>query len=98
MKVTKHGGKRVKSRMGIPKKAVDRQFKLALSKGKKQVDLKGSLAKWGTKVALSQNVPHSIALYNGHAFIYGKRDDEPVLITVLPIPANLMKEFKALTK
>lgn len=98
MNVTRHGSKRVKSRMGIPKKAVDRQFKLALDKGKQQKDLKGNLAKWGAKIALSQNNPHSIALYNGHAFIYAKKDDESILITVIPIPSNLMKEFKALTK
>lgn len=98
MSVTKHGSKRVKSRLGIPKKSIDRQFKLALSRGKQQKDLKGNLAKWATKVALSQDNPHSIALYNGHAFVYAKKDGEPILITVLPIPQNLMREFKALTK
>lgn len=98
MSVTRHGSKRIKSRMGIPKKAVDRQFKLALSKGKYQSDLKGRLAKWGTKVSLSQQVPHSIVLYNAHAFIYATKDNEPILITVLPIPQNLMNEFNALTK
>jgi len=37
-------------------------------------------------------------MYNGYTFIYGMRDGEPVLITVLPIPQRLMNEFKALTK
>lgn len=98
MKITKHGGKRLKSRVGIPKKSIDRQFHLALDRGKYQKDLKGKLAKWGTKVALSQEVPHSIVLYNGHVFIYATQDNEPILITVLPIPQNLMNEFKVLTK
>jgi len=33
MKITKHGSKRVKSRMGLPKKADNRQFKLSLERG-----------------------------------------------------------------
>lgn len=99
MSVTRHGSKRIKSRMGLPKKAVDRQFKLALERGKYQKDLKGQLAKYGTKIALAiDNHPHSIVMYNGYTFIYGMRDGEPVLITVLPIPQRLMNEFKALTK
>lgn len=92
--ITKHGSERVNRRMGIPKKSVNRQFKLALERGTKHGDTKGRLNKWVTKIALNSQNPHHVVLYNGHAFVYAIQGDEPLLITVLPIPGNLMKVVK----
>lgn len=92
--ITKHGSERVNRRMGIPKKGVERQFKLALERGVKHGETKGQLNKWVTKIALNSQSPHHVVLYNGHAFVYAIKGGEPLLITVLPIPSNLMKGVK----
>lgn len=92
--ITKHGSERVNRRMGIPKKGVERQFKLALERGIKHGDTKGQLNKWVTKIALNSQNPHHVVLYNGHAFVYATQGGVPLLITVLPIPSNLMKVVK----
>lgn len=88
-RVSKHGAKRIRSRMGIPKKSVDNQFRIALEKGLRHCDTQGNLKKWMTRQTLGYGKKgiHCI-LHNGHCFITHNFE---TLITVIPIPSNLQK-------
>lgn len=93
--LSNHGEDRIVERMGLPKKAVKRQFKLALERGYVQGDTKGNLNKWLTSVALHMpRDAHNVVLYNSYVFIYSKQNGDDVLITVLPVPANLNNKLK----
>lgn len=85
--VTKHAKNRISKRMGIPKRAVQRQFELALERGYRQRDMKGHLRKWATKEALKNELnPHEIIVYNNFCWILSGSGK---LITVFSIPANI---------
>ena len=91
--ITNHARKRVAKRMGIPKKAVDRQFQLALEKGYHRKDLKGRVKKYLDKECLKDEIsPKDAILYNNFCFLIGKNN---VLITVYPIPGNLSNRVNA---
>ena len=92
--ISRHATKRIKSRMGIPKKATLRQFSRALDRGIKQSDAKGNLRKYLASIALKEERPHSVVVYNSYVFIYGYSEGIPMLITVIPLPSNLQREVK----
>lgn len=95
MKVTKNGKERMNEKIGIPKKSLERQFKLALERGFQHNETKGNLFKWITKVSLSEKYARKCIVYNNHLFV---TDNNETLITVLKIPSNLTKDIKVLTK
>lgn len=95
MSITKHGRKRVGERLGLPKKAVDRQFALAIERGYPHNKTKGNLHKWITKTALSTPKATTCIVYNNYLFVCSKWNGELKLITVLPIPSNIQKSIKS---
>ena len=82
LKINAHARKRIKERCGLPKKAVDRNVKLALEKGLTHKESKGSLRKYFDYLFLSHGRGANIRLYGNHAYIF-TRD---TLVTVLPLP------------
>lgn len=95
MAVSNHGSKRVRERIGINKKAVARQFQLALERGYRQHELKGNLKKWVTTKVFATGIPRTCIIYNNNCFVVDKNE---VLITVLPVPGNLHKDIANLKK
>ena len=95
MEVSKHAEKRVRQRINLNKKSVDRQFELALERGFRQKDLKGNLKKWVTSKVFAVGIPHECIIYNNYCFVVGK---DNILITVIPIPSNLQKSVSKLKK
>lgn len=93
--LSKHGSKRLKERAGLPKKALARQFALALERGYRQDELTGNLKKWVVKTVFATGRPHECILYNGKCFII---DTNETLVTVINIPSNLLKEYGKLKK
>ena len=90
--ISKHAKNRISKRMGIPKRAVNRQFKLALERGYRQKDMKGHLRKWATKKALKDETnPHEIIVYNNFCWVLSCSGK---LVTVFAIPSNIGKSIK----
>lgn len=94
MKLTRHGKKRVKERMGVSKKSSERQFKLALERGYTYEQTKGELKRWITVASLKSDSPKTCIVYNNHLFI---TDNSKILITVIKIP-NELNNAKLLIK
>ena len=82
MKVTRHSVQRAGERMGLPKKAVERQAALALVKGLRHSETNGSLNRYFTHLFFSHRTANNIRIYNEHVFIF----DEETLVTVLKLP------------
>lgn len=88
--VTKHAEKRLRERMGLGKKAVQRAAEMAFDKGIKHAETTGNLNKWITSLYFNNKTANNIRLYNDKAWIFVGKN----LITVLQIPASLKKSVK----
>lgn len=88
--VTKHAEKRLRERMGLGKKAVQRAAEMAFDKGIKHAETTGNLNKWITSLYFNNKTANNIRLYNDKAWIFAGKN----LITVLQIPASLKKSVK----
>lgn len=97
--ITKHAEKRAKERIGLNKKAVQRQGELALEKGVCHNKTKGNLKKWIDKEATKiGSFASDYILYNSHLFIFRNCGEDKVLITMIPVPSNLMSKIKSYIK
>lgn len=85
MKTTVHGGKRVRKRIGIKKKAVDKMRDAAFAKGLTHAQAVGSLSKYYDKLFLEYETGNNIRMYANYVWIFAG----DTLITVFPIPNNL---------
>lgn len=85
--VTKHAEKRLRERMGLGEKAVQRAAETAYDKGIKHCETNGNLNKWVTSLYFNNKTANNIRLYNDKAWIFAGKN----LITVLQIPASLKK-------
>ena len=88
--VTKHTGKRLRERMGLGKKSIQRAAETAFDKGIKHCETTGNLNKWVTSLYFNNKTANNIRLYNDKAWIFAGKN----LITVLQIPASLKKSVK----
>lgn len=88
--VTKHAEKRLRERMGLGKKSVQRAAEMAFDKGIKHAETTGNLNKWITSLYFNNKTANNIRLYNDKAWIFVGKN----LITVLQIPASLKKSVK----
>ena len=94
MKITKHAKGRLKERNGLNKKSINRIVEKALQDGITHAQTKGRLNKWVTEQFLHSRTANNIRLYGDKAYIF----KDCTLITVLQIPANLMKDFDKMIK
>lgn len=88
--ITRHGGQRVRKRLGKPKKSVARIATRALEKGLGQKDVKGRLNRYLEKL-WHFGYANNIRLFQEQVFIF----DGEKLVTVFPLPSKLKKLFKA---
>lgn len=88
--VTKHAEKRLRERMGLGKKAIQRAAETAFDKGIKHCETTGNLNKWVTSLYFNNETANNIRLYNDKAWIFAGKN----LVTVLQIPASLKKSVK----
>lgn len=88
--VTKHAEKRLRERMGLKKKSVQRAAEMAYEKGIKHAETNGNLNKWITSLYFNNKTANNIRIYNDKAWIFAGQN----LITVLQIPASLKKSVK----
>lgn len=65
-----------------------------LDEGVPYEQTKGRLNKWVTGVYLKNKRANNIRLYGGMVYIFCNE----ILVTVMHIPSNLMKDFKKMVK
>ena len=85
--ITKHAEKRLKERIGLNKKALQRAADTAFEKGIRHNETIGNLNKWVTAKFFQNTNANNIRLYNDKAWIF--TDDR--LITIIQVPASLKK-------
>lgn len=90
MRVSNHAKERLKERNGFNKKCSMRMAKKAFSDGITHSQTKGNLNKWITSLYFKEERANNIRLYGDKAYIFCG----DVLVTVVQIPNNLMKNFK----
>jgi hypothetical protein len=94
VRVTKHGEKRVRERVGVNKKSVDRLAQKALTEGIPMSRTKGRLLKYLTYLYFRNETADNIRVYGDKAYIFVKDK----LITVLQIPQDITKDMKKMIK
>ena len=88
--ITKHAEQRLKERVGLSKKALQRAADTAFEKGIRHNETIGDLNKWVTSKFFQNTNANNIRLYNDKAWIFaGDR-----LITVIQIPASLKRNLE----
>jgi len=92
--ISKHAKKRLKERNGLNVKSFEKVSKKAFNEGIRHDQTKGRLNKWITSLYFNNKSANNIRLYGDKAFIFTGE----TLITVLQIPANLMKDLKTMIK
>ena len=94
MDVSKHAEDRLRVRCGFNRKTYERMAKKAYDDGITHAQTKGRLNKWITSLYFRNKNANNIRLYGDKAYIFC----DEVLVTVIQIPVNLMKNLKAMTK
>lgn len=83
--LTRHAEKRIRQRLGISKKATERNAEKALLHGVTHAEATGHLCKYLDGIFLRDYKPTNMRVYNHSTYLF--RDTK--LITVLPLPRNL---------
>ena len=93
--MTKHGAKRMRERNGLNMKSAVRMTDRVLRDGIRRENTKGRLRKWEDHVYYNgEKLP---VIYGDKCYVYSN-DGSNLLITVLNIPANLMKDKKKMIR
>ena len=83
MRVSRHGEKRTRERLGIPRKAVERMAQKALVEGRSHADFSGSFKRYLDSVFLEHQKAAKMRVYGQHLFIFAS---DETLITVWMLP------------
>ncbi len=85
--VTWHGKNRLKQRVGIPKRASQKQTQRAFEKGISITETVGSLRNYLDGVFLKEGTANNLRVWNGSVYIFA---DER-LLTVYTLPSRFRK-------
>lgn len=94
MNISNHARQRMKERCGFNRKAQDRMAEKAFYEGITHKQTKGRLHKWVTSLFFKNCNANNIMLYGDNAYIFCGE----TLVTVIPIPSNLKKDFERMVK
>lgn len=94
MEVSMHAAERLKERCGLNKKSMQRMAQKAFDEGIRHSQTKGRLNKWVAGLYFNNPKAKNIRLYGDKAYIFCGE----ILVTVIQIPAGLMKDFKKVVK
>lgn len=92
--VTWHGKNRLKQRVGIPKRASQKQTQRAFEKGISLAETVGSFRNYLDGIYLREGVANNIRVWNGSVYIF--KDER--LLTVYALPSRFRKTELALMK
>ena len=82
MKLTEHAKDRITERVGLPKKAVDKNAVEALEKGLSRHECKGRLGRYIKYITIKHRLGSNLRIWNGFVYVFTRSR----LITVLPLP------------
>lgn len=86
--ITEHAERRVRERVGVPKRGVRKNAALALERGVGYDDAAGALRRYIAHLyELHEHAANNIRIYNSVVYIFAY----DVLITVLQLPPHLRK-------
>lgn len=91
-KLTKHSIARLEQRCGVSKKNAPKVARRAFRTGITHAETHGNLHRFLDSLYLSQKKGTNMRIYGNAVFVF----KEDVLITVINIPENLMKEVKSI--
>lgn len=94
MNISNHARQRMKERCGFNRKAQDRMAEKAFYEGITHKQTKGRLHKWVTSLFFKNCNANNIRLYGDNAYIFRGE----TLVTVIPIPGNLKKDFERMVE
>lgn|SRR5574344_2040565 len=94
-KITNHAEKRMKKRLGSGKSDYERIAQKAITNGIKHEETTGNLCKFLDKLFLSHGVGANMRVYQQKVFLFTR---DFVLVTVIPLPANLIKTANKISK
>ena len=86
MEVSKHGEKRILSRVGGSKKSVDKIAQRAFEEGITHAEAKGNLQRWMGHIFTNYNRGNQMRIYGDKLYVFHKSS----LITVVDVPRNLL--------
>jgi len=92
--VTHHAEKRVRERVGVNKKTVQKVSNRALKEGLAHCELTGKLKKFISELYLRNSTANNIKIYGEKVYIFRRN----ILITVVPLPHHLKKLANKLAK
>lgn len=84
-----HGAERIRGRLGLPAKAVERQVGNALARGMKREKFKGPLRQYLDKLwrkGLAMQSATNIVVYQDNVFLFAGS----VLVTAWPLPGRFL--------
>lgn len=84
MTVSRHGASRLRERMGVPKRAIEKLAADALTKGKKHSDFAGSMRRYLDGVFLEHRTANNMRVFAQHLFVF----DGDTLITAWMLPSK----------
>ncbi len=91
MEISKHGWKRLKQRMGLPKKILEKKVYEAFEKGVRFDNACGRVKRYIYKTYCGNKHLGNIRIHGGFIFLFDNRD---TLVTVWTIPANVQKALQ----
>lgn len=95
LQVSKHGAKRARERVGLPKRAVERNAQRALTEGIGYREATGALRRYISWLyELYDGNGNNIRIYNGYVYVF----HDTLLITVLFVPLEHRKRADAAQK
>lgn len=94
VEITRHAEQRMRERLGLNKKSIERIAQRAFDEGIRHSETKGRLNKWITSVYFKNESANNIRLYGNTLFIF----DGNKLVTVYYIPRNLSKNLEDMVK
>lgn len=86
-KVTKHAALRIRTRLGLPRRAVERAASNAMARGRKRTEFSGPLRRYLDKVyhkGVADNAATDIRVYGQFIYLFAG----PYLLTCWRIPAK----------
>ncbi|UTC29583.1 hypothetical protein BAMBUS_05250 [Brevundimonas phage vB_BpoS-Bambus] len=84
VQVTDHADLRVRKRLGLPRRAVERQAAAALEKGATHSQFSGKFRRYLDGIYLRERTANNMRVHGGHLYVFV--DD--ILITCWPLPAD----------
>ena len=85
--MTNHGVKRAKERVGLPKRALERNAEKAFTEGLKHSDLTGSIKRYVDALYFKKEKAGNIRIYCGRVYIFCGNN----LVTVFYLPPKYRK-------